>query len=260
MEKDYRRIESYEDACKALGLKPISDEVFNAFGEDAKTMAAYHKLSVITRAINEGWQPDWHNRDERKYEPYYYTNSDGLACAHTSAAPSYTATDLGSRLCFKDYERAAFAVKTFGETLYKDYFRPYNYGEVKDGAAEEDRYDEESENGGKTISKEADLTGAPEFIKNVVGAVKKHIQPLCEGSRKRGVIVIAVEDGIKNGRGDKGHATQLAIIGEVDNLAKGLKDFLQNDDTEPIVKRAYQLRKIDSIIEDIEDFIKGFGK
>lgn len=29
---------------------------------------------------------------------------------------------------------------------------------------------------------------------------------------------------------------------------------------EPIVKRAYQLRKIDSIIEDIEDFIKGFGK
>lgn len=224
MEKDYRRIESYEDACKALGLKPISDEVFNAFGEDAKTMAAYHKLSVITRAINEGWQPDWHNRDERKYEPYYYTNNGGLAYAYTHNAPSNTYTTIGSRLCFKDYERAAFAVKTFGKTLYKDYFRPDNYGEVKDGAAEEDRYDEESENGGKTISEEADLTGAPEFIKNVVGVVKKHIQPLCEGSRERGVIVITVEDGIKNG-----HATQLAIIGEVDNLAKGLKDFLQDE-------------------------------
>lgn len=80
---DYKKIKSYEAACKALGLKPISDEVFNAFQkEDRKTMAAYHKLAVITRAINEGWQPDWSNRDERKYEPYMYTNNAGLASAY----------------------------------------------------------------------------------------------------------------------------------------------------------------------------------
>ena len=61
---DYKKIKSYEAACKALGLKPISDEVFNAFQkEDRKTMAAYHKLAVITRAINEGWQPDWSNSE-----------------------------------------------------------------------------------------------------------------------------------------------------------------------------------------------------
>ena len=98
---DYKKIKSYEAACKALGLKPISDEVFNAFQkEDRKTMAAYHKLAVITRAINEGWQPDWSNRDERKYEPYMYTNSAGLACANAYGAPSYTHTSIGSRLCF----------------------------------------------------------------------------------------------------------------------------------------------------------------
>lgn len=124
---DYKKIKSYEAACKALGLKPISDEVFNAFQkEDRKTMAAYHKLAVITRAINEGWQPDWSNREERKYEPYMYTNSAGLACASTYDAPSYTFSIIGSRLCFRDYERATFAVDTFGE-LYKDYFRPENY-------------------------------------------------------------------------------------------------------------------------------------
>ena len=121
---DYKKIKSYEAACKALGLKPISDEVFNAFQkEDRKTMAAYHKLAVITRAINEGWQPDWSNRDERKYEPYMYTNNAGLASAYTNAAPSDTYTLIGSRLCFRDYERATFAVETFRE-LYKDYFRP----------------------------------------------------------------------------------------------------------------------------------------
>ena len=85
---DYKKIKSYESACKALGLKPISDEVFNAFQkEDRKTMEAYHKLAVITRAINEGWQPDWSNREERKYEPYMYTNSAGLAYACTAITP-----------------------------------------------------------------------------------------------------------------------------------------------------------------------------
>ena len=126
---DYKKIKSYEAACKALGLKPISDEVFNAFQkEDRKTTAAYHKLAVITRAINEGWQPDWSNSEERKYEPYMYTNSAGLAYADAYYAPSDTDTSVGSRLCFRDYKRATFAVETFGE-LYKDYFRPENYGD-----------------------------------------------------------------------------------------------------------------------------------
>lgn len=133
---NYKEIKSYEDACKALGLKPTSDEVFNVFGQDAKTMAAYHKLAVITRAINEGWQPDWSNRCEEKYEPYMYTNSAGLACAHTNYAPSGTYSDVGSRLCFRDYKRGAFAVETFGDTLYKDYFRPENYTSKEQEAAE----------------------------------------------------------------------------------------------------------------------------
>lgn len=125
---DYTKIKSYEDACKVLNIEPIADKVFNAFQqEDRKTMAAYHKLAVITRAINDGWQPDWNNPNDRKYEPYMYTNTAGLAYAIASDAPSYTNAYIGSRLCFRDYERAAFAVKTFGDTLYKDYFRPEKY-------------------------------------------------------------------------------------------------------------------------------------
>jgi hypothetical protein len=151
---DYKKIKSYEAACKALGLKPISDEVFNAFQkEDRKTMAAYHKLAVITRAINEGWQPDWSNRDERKYEPYMYTNTAGLAFASTNSAPSNTYTYIGSRLCFRDYERATFAVETFGE-LYKDYFRPENYGEQQPAEAADNKQNTESENGGDGVIRE----------------------------------------------------------------------------------------------------------
>ena len=151
---DYKKIKSYEAACKALGLKPISDEVFNAFQkEDRKTMAAYHKLAVITRAINEGWQPDWSNRDEGKYEPYMYTNTAGLAFADTYSAPSATNAYIGSRLCFRDYERATFAVETFGE-LYKDYFRPENYGEQQPAEAADREQNQESKNGGDGVIRE----------------------------------------------------------------------------------------------------------
>lgn len=178
---DYKKIKSYEAACKALGLKPISDEVFNAFQkEDRKTMAAYHKLAVITRAINEGWQPDWSNSNEGKYEPYMYTNNAGLASALSRSAPSLTHTSVGSRLCFRDYKRATFAVETFGE-LYKDYFRPENYGEQQPAEAADREQNQESKNGGGgVIREEDDMTDAPDFLKKVVEICKSEIQPLAE--------------------------------------------------------------------------------
>lgn len=192
---DYKKIKSYEAACKALGLKPISDEVFNAFQkEDRKTMAAYHKLAVITRAINEGWQPDWSNRDERKYEPYMYTNNAGLASAYASPAPSAAYASLGSRLCFRDYERATFAVETFGK-LYKDYFRPENYGEQQPAEAADKKQNTESKNGGDgVIREETDMSDAPDFLKKVVEICKSEIQPLAEAdSDNRAIILIAVQ-------------------------------------------------------------------
>ena len=46
-----KKITSYEDACKVLNIQPINEEVFNAFPkEDQRSMLAYHKLTVITRA------------------------------------------------------------------------------------------------------------------------------------------------------------------------------------------------------------------
>lgn len=148
---DYKEIKSYEDACKVLGLTPISDEAFNVFGQDAKTMSAYHKLTVITRAINEGWQPDWNNSSERKYEPYMYNISAGLACADAYKASTHSNTSVGSCLCFCNYERCLFAVKTFGNTLYKDYFRPEITPARSRIATEVEKLDADIENSGDVI-------------------------------------------------------------------------------------------------------------
>lgn len=249
---DYKKIKSYEAACKALGLKPISDEVFNAFQkEDRKTMAAYHKLAVITRAINEGWQPDWSNRDERKYEPYMYTNNAGLASAGTHSTPSTTYTKIGSRLCFRDYERATFAVETFGE-LYKDYFCPENYGEQQPAEAADNKQNTESENGGDgVIREEDDMSDAPDFLKKVVEICKSEIQPLAEAdSDNRAIILIAVQDNAKDKDGDAGFGTTLAVVGGENNLSRGLANFLKQERSQPIIKKAILRNKFDRICEE----------
>ena len=249
---DYKKIKSYEAACKALGLKPISDEVFNAFQkEDRKTMAAYHKLAVITRAINEGWQPDWSNRDERKYEPYMYTNNAGLACATTYHSHSATHTHVGSRLCFRDYERATFADETFGE-LYKDYFRPENYGEQQPAEAADREQNQESKNGGDgVIREEDDMTDAPDFLKKVEEICKSEIQPLAEADAdNRAIILIAVQDNAKDKDGDAGFATTLAVVGGENNLSRGLANFLKQEISQPIIKKAILRNKFDRICEE----------
>ena len=262
---DYKKIKSYEAACKALGLKPISDEVFNAFQkEDRKTMAAYHKLAVITRAINEGWQPDWSNRNERKYEPYMYTNSAGLASAYTYNAPSNAYTAIGSRLCCRDHERATFAVETFGE-LYKDYFRPENYGEQQPAEAADNKQNKESENGGDgVIREEDDMSDAPGFLKKVVEVCKAEIEPLCEEDRdNRALILIAVQDDAEDEDGEKGFGTTIAVVGDENNLSRGLANFFKQERSQPIIKKAILRNKFDRIckegakaIKDILDILK----
>ena len=255
---NYREIKSYEDACKALGLKPIADEVFNAFQqEDRRTMAAYHKLAVITCAINEGWQPDWSNRNERKYEPYMYTKIAGLALAVTDSAPSNAYTYIGSRLCFRDYERATFAVETFGE-LYKDYFRPENYGEQQPAEAADREQNQESKNGGDgVIREEDDMTDAPDFLKKVVEIYKSEIQPLAEAdSDNRAIILIAVQDNAKDKDGDAGFGTTLAVVGGENNLSRGLANFLKQERSQPIIKKAILRNKFDRICEEGAKAIK----
>lgn len=86
-----KKITSYEDACKVLNIQPINEEVFNAFPkEDQRSMLAYHKLTVITRALNNGWKPNWDDQNEWKYYPLFRYVNAGLSCAYTYSAASDT--------------------------------------------------------------------------------------------------------------------------------------------------------------------------
>jgi hypothetical protein len=82
-----KKIASYEDACRVLNIQPINEEVFNIFPkEDQRSMLAYHKLTVITRALNNGWKPNWDDQNEWKYYPLFRYVNAGLSYANTSNA------------------------------------------------------------------------------------------------------------------------------------------------------------------------------
>ena len=85
-----KKIASYEDACRVLNIQPINEEAFNIFPkEDQRSMLAYHKLTVITRALNNGWKPNWDDQNEWKYYPLFRYVNAGLSCASTYAAAAY---------------------------------------------------------------------------------------------------------------------------------------------------------------------------
>lgn len=94
-----KKIASYEDACRVLNIQPINEEVFNIFPkEDQRSMLAYHKLTVITRALNNGWKPNWDDQNEWKYYPLFRYVNAGLSYAYTYYAAAYTIAYIGSRL------------------------------------------------------------------------------------------------------------------------------------------------------------------
>ena len=102
-------------------------------------LEAYLQLRVICAALNEGWEPKF-TGDEARWYPWFwlYTQDEinnmdeqgeasrhlistgdyeteyaGFASAHSSYAPSYSATPVGSRLCLKSEALAVYCGKQF---------------------------------------------------------------------------------------------------------------------------------------------------
>ena len=113
------RIKTYEDACRELDI-PLTPERCKGMTEDE---AAYYSLKVIAKALNEGWEPDWSNINQKKWSPWFKvtdTNPAGLSYSLTIHTVSYTIATIGSRLCFKTSALAKYAGTQFIQ-LYEKY-------------------------------------------------------------------------------------------------------------------------------------------
>lgn len=147
------RVRTFEDACNVLGSDhPLVDKYYqwadNVVDNDPFIRAVL-KLEIITAALNEGWEPhfasgelrwtpwfcfyksreDWENdedeewREEHPYREFggdYKSEYAGFASAYSSSAPSISSSLIGSRLCFKNSDLAAYSGTQFAD-LWMDY-------------------------------------------------------------------------------------------------------------------------------------------
>lgn len=129
------RIKTFEDACTVLGddhpCVQIFQEIYGKSKKDDvnvnKDVAAFLKLRIITAALNEGWMPNWDNRGEYKWYPWFYILTKGNcnnlnkeeSCRVVSrsyhSVDSYSHTYFGARLALKSKDLAKYCAEQFSE-------------------------------------------------------------------------------------------------------------------------------------------------
>ena len=117
------KVKSFEDACKVLDITPSVPVVTGIPEKYQKPLIANYQLMVIAEALNEGWQPDWSNREWDKWHPWFDMDDSSSAgrFSFCGAVNRYSASTVGSRLCFKSEELADYAGTQFLE-LYRELF------------------------------------------------------------------------------------------------------------------------------------------
>lgn len=235
-----KKIASYEDACRVLNIQPINEEVFNIFPkEDQRSMLAYHKLTVITRALNNGWKPNWDDQNEWKYYPLFRYVNAGLSFASTYYSATYTFAYIGSRLCFPTSALAKYAAEHFAD-LYRDY------------------YCFASENGETQQAESSQEEPQSDFLKTTTEVMQKHLVPFCNGSSSRGLIVVGCDTDTKDKNGEGSTGVMVGFCGNYGAIIKGLKELLTGKQSAPIVERATREIAFEKMIKGggIESFLK----
>jgi hypothetical protein len=116
------RVASLGDAMAILGYDDQEVYTYNrlllTFKEE-HYLLSQQAIVVITKALNEGWVPDWSKSSEYKYFPWFeMRGSSGFR--FLDFVDWYSLSNVGSRLCFKSSELATYAGKTF-QHLYENF-------------------------------------------------------------------------------------------------------------------------------------------
>lgn len=138
------RIKTFADAAKAVGIED-PEEWESGYSDVEPDILAYFKLRIITKALNEGWEPKF-IPGEYRWAPYFllYTKEEiekmnaetrarvvyrSVSYAYANGGVSYASAGyvsasvsayIGSRLAFKSEELAEYAGKQFTE-IYADF-------------------------------------------------------------------------------------------------------------------------------------------
>jgi hypothetical protein len=121
-----KQITSFEEACLALNISSQLPSFDAAPVKHQKALIAHYMLIIIVECINDGWQPDWSDGGQKKWELYpdlveEPKNPSGFGLSYHVYDFWFTFTTVGSRLCFKSEDAAKHCFETFKQ-LWEDYF------------------------------------------------------------------------------------------------------------------------------------------
>jgi hypothetical protein len=108
------QVKTFADACEVLDIDP--DDAWHE--SDEKDEVAYKQLKIVARALNEGWEPNYNDTNQRKWYPWFYLNEPGFRL-HVCYC-GFSVTFVGARLVFKSEELARYAATQF-QGLYSNY-------------------------------------------------------------------------------------------------------------------------------------------
>lgn len=122
-----KRINSIDEAFNLKGLDiSIMPDVSMLPERFQKAQTALFQLHVAAEVVNDGWEPDYTNWDQPKYQPIFEVNTtdekkSGVGLSDLGYGNWRTISHVGVRLCFEDRDTAKFFGETF-KNLYEDLF------------------------------------------------------------------------------------------------------------------------------------------
>ncbi|MCL1636278.1 hypothetical protein [Elizabethkingia bruuniana] len=117
------RIKSIEDAINELGEN--DDEVIVLRALEVAGISNHilytQWLVVITKALNEGWEPDWGNGQWDKWFNWFNMPSENGRFSFNDSDNLSSTSYCAARLCLKSKDLAEYAAKQFINTYEKSY-------------------------------------------------------------------------------------------------------------------------------------------
>ena len=105
-------VKTFDDAYEMAGRPRIPD--FCEFsGADRSFFEHMWKMSIIVKALNEGWEPDWDNDNEPKYYPYFNMSPAGFALIGSGRSTTLATAGGASNFRLKTAELAEYCGNQF---------------------------------------------------------------------------------------------------------------------------------------------------
>ena len=108
----FERVTTWEDAAAIYGVDPTKLPFPTPYNDLERAVNSFWQASIITDVINEGWVPNYEDKNERKYE-IVFEYKPGFGFSLSCTLDLYSHTCVGARLVFQTPEKAKYVAERF---------------------------------------------------------------------------------------------------------------------------------------------------